>query len=95
MKFNDDTLDESDALGAMLQASGIASILDMTTRTLPGDHTRPMQQRLVDLPSEFTDAANQALSRGGEFLGKFLQFLVPVTNSDKKLVTLFGTIADS
>ncbi|GMH43493.1 hypothetical protein BSKO_11415 [Bryopsis sp. KO-2023] len=70
MKFTDDTLDESDGLASMLQVSGIASILDMTVRTLPGDHMRPMQKNLVDLPPEFNQAANQAFTRGGEFFSR-------------------------
>lgn len=71
IKFVDDTLDETNGLSTILQASAVASSLDMTTRTLPGDHMRPMQERLVELPPEFNQVADQALSRGGDFLGMF------------------------
>jgi len=38
-------------------------------RTLPGDHIRPLQQAMVDLPPELARAANQAVAQGGSLLG--------------------------
>ena len=65
-------MDESDELAAMMRASGIGSLLDMTIRTLPGDHTRPMQQAFVDLPPDVARAANQACTAGGDIIGELL-----------------------
>jgi hypothetical protein len=36
---------------------------------LLGDHLRPMQQALVDLPPEVARMANQAVASGGDFIG--------------------------
>ncbi len=33
-------------------SSAVGEVLDLTVRTLPGDHLRPMQQAIVDLPPE-------------------------------------------
>ncbi|CAD7699547.1 unnamed protein product [Ostreobium quekettii] len=70
LQFTDDQMDESDELASMIQASGIGGILDMTIRTLPGDHARPMQQAMVDLPPSVAQAANQACETGGDIIGQ-------------------------
>ncbi len=51
-------------------SSALSSSLDIAVRTLPGDHVRPMQQALVDLPPELARAANQAVAQGGSILGE-------------------------
>jgi hypothetical protein len=50
-------------------SSAISSSLDLSLRTLEGDHIRPMAQALVDLPPEVARVANQAAATGGTLLG--------------------------
>lgn len=71
LRFSDDTIDETLALGMLLQSgSAISSSLDISVRTLPGDHIRPMQQALVDLPPDLARAAAQGAAQGGTLLGR-------------------------
>lgn len=51
-------------------SSAISSTLDLSLRTLEGDHIRPMAQALVDLPPEVANVANQAAATGGILLGR-------------------------
>lgn len=45
MRFKDDTIDETSILAKVLSSdSAISSMLDMSTRLLPGDHALPLQQ---------------------------------------------------
>lgn len=45
MRFKDDTIDETSILAQVLSSdSAISSMLDMSTRLLPGDHGLPLQQ---------------------------------------------------
>lgn len=45
MKFKDDTIDETPVLAQVLTfESAVSSSLDMSVRTLPGDHGVPLQQ---------------------------------------------------
>ncbi|XP_010249395.1 PREDICTED: uncharacterized protein LOC104591937 [Nelumbo nucifera] len=65
IKFKDDTIDETSTLAQMLSSdSAISSLLDMSIRSLPGDHGLPLKQALPDVPPAMADAVN----RGGEFL---------------------------
>ncbi|XP_058194731.1 uncharacterized protein LOC131311337 isoform X2 [Rhododendron vialii] len=64
IKFKDDMIDETSALAQVLSDSTISSMLDMSIRSLPGDHGLPLQQVLPDVPPAMADAVN----RGGEFL---------------------------
>ncbi|XP_057493906.1 uncharacterized protein LOC130779323 isoform X2 [Actinidia eriantha] len=64
IKFKDDTIDETSALAQVLTDSAISSMLDMSIRSLPGDHGLPLQQALPNVPPAMADAVN----RGGEFL---------------------------
>lgn len=65
IKFKDDTIDETPRLAQVLSSeSSISSMLDMSIRSLPGDHGLPLQQVLPDVPPAMADAVN----RGGEFL---------------------------
>jgi len=47
-----------------------SSSLDLSLRTLDGDHIRPLAQALVDLPPEVARVANQAAATGGDLLGE-------------------------
>ncbi|OVA17316.1 Protein of unknown function DUF1350 [Macleaya cordata] len=65
IKFKDDTIDETSTLAQVLSSdSSISSLLDMSIRSLPGDHGLPLQQVLPDIPPAMADAVN----RGGELL---------------------------
>ncbi|XP_010530680.1 PREDICTED: uncharacterized protein LOC104807194 [Tarenaya hassleriana] len=65
IKFKDDTIDETSTLAQVLSAeSSISSKLDMSIRSLPGDHGLPLQQALPDVPPAMADAVN----RGSELL---------------------------
>ncbi|XP_076885566.1 uncharacterized protein LOC143535114 [Bidens hawaiensis] len=63
IKFKDDTIDETPVLAQVLSSeAAISSVMDMSIRSLPGDHGLPLQQALPDVPSGMVDAVN----RGGE-----------------------------
>ncbi|KAL6188343.1 hypothetical protein ACLB2K_039736 [Fragaria x ananassa] len=65
VRFKDDTIDETSILAQVLSSdSAISSMLDMSTRLLPGDHALPLQQALPDVPPAMADAVN----RGSEML---------------------------
>ncbi|XP_010482032.1 PREDICTED: uncharacterized protein LOC104760770 isoform X2 [Camelina sativa] len=65
IKFEDDSIDETSILAQVLGVeSSISSKLDMSIRTLPGDHGLPLQQALPDVPPRMAEAVN----RGSEFL---------------------------
>ncbi|KAG6382772.1 hypothetical protein SASPL_157525 [Salvia splendens] len=65
IKFKDDSIDETPRLAQILSAeSAISSMLDMSIRSLPGDHGLPLQQVLPDVPPGMANAVN----RGGELL---------------------------
>lgn len=65
IKFRDDSIDETPTLAQVLSSeSAISSMLDMSTRLLPGDHGLPLQQALPDVPPAMANAVN----RGSELL---------------------------
>lgn len=48
IKFKDDTIDETSTLAQVLSSeAAISSMLDMSIRTLPGDHSLPLQQVIL------------------------------------------------
>lgn len=54
VKFKDDTIDETPILAQLLSSeSAISSMLDMSTRSLPGDHGLPLQQVFSPSPPHF------------------------------------------
>ncbi|GAX81485.1 hypothetical protein CEUSTIGMA_g8914.t1 [Chlamydomonas eustigma] len=71
LRFKDDTIDESNSLAQLLQSSSsLAEVLDLSVRTLPGDHLRLMQQAVVDLPPEVARVASSAVNTSGELIGR-------------------------
>jgi Protein of unknown function (DUF1350) len=45
VKFKDDSIDETSTLAQVLSSeAAISSVLDMSMRTMPGDHGLPLQQ---------------------------------------------------
>lgn len=71
IRFTSDDLDQTQVLSSTL-ASGaaVSNMLDMSIKTLAGDHIRPMQQVLGDLPPEVAQAATQAVSSSSSLLGR-------------------------
>lgn len=65
LKFSDDELDQTAGLADVLQNGAAKSFLDMTVRSLSGDHIRPMQQ---DVPPEVVRAATNAVEQGSGLL---------------------------
>ncbi|KAE8668451.1 putative catalytic [Hibiscus syriacus] len=60
IKFKDDTIDETSNLAQVLSSeSAISSMLDMSIRSLTGDHGFPLQQALPDVPPAMEDAVNR------------------------------------
>ncbi|GLI63271.1 hypothetical protein VaNZ11_006176 [Volvox africanus] len=71
LRFKDDNMDETNNLVQLLQgSSAVGEVLDLTVRTLPGDHLRPMQQAFVDLPPEVARLAAGAVESTGGALGR-------------------------
>ncbi|XP_072962074.1 uncharacterized protein [Typha angustifolia] len=65
IKFKDDNIDETSTLAQVLSSeSTISSMLDISIRSMSGDHGLPLQQILPDVPPAMADAVN----RGGELL---------------------------
>ena len=73
LRFKDDSIDESNTLAQVLQSSPtLGEVLDLSVRTLPGDHLRLMQQALVDVPPEVARVASSAVFTGGELIGEMM-----------------------
>lgn len=71
LHFKDDSIDESNSLAQLLQSSpALVEVLDLAVRTLPGDHLRPMQQAIVDIPPEVARVASSAVFTGGDLIGR-------------------------
>lgn len=100
LRFKDDSMDDTNILAQTLQSSlAMTDSLDLSVRTLPGDHLRPMHQAFVDLPPEVARLANQAVYTGGDLIGRMAsaadQFGVPqasepLTEVSKGVVGMAG-----
>ncbi|EPS58155.1 hypothetical protein M569_16662 [Genlisea aurea] len=65
IKFHDDAIDETSTLAQILSSeAAVSSMLDMSIRSLPGNHGLPLQQVLPDVPPAMAGAVNL----GGELL---------------------------
>lgn len=74
IRFEDDQIDETPRLIKMLQdEAAISAAVDVTIRTLPGDHVRPLAQNIGDLPPELASFATTAAKSGGTVLGALAQ----------------------
>lgn len=69
LKFSDDSIDETPILASVLQSSPLwnQGSLELTVKSLPGDHARPMQQDLSDISPEFAEFTSQRLSESETF----------------------------
>lgn len=70
LRFADDTIDETAALASTLQSSAVASMLELTVKTLPGDHARPLTQDLNRISPDLARAASQVAAQGSGLLGR-------------------------
>ena len=70
IQFEDDSIDESPRLSAILQSeAAIAGSAQVTLRRLPGSHTQPMSLSAVELPPELARFANESIKSSGALLG--------------------------
>eukprot|EP00897_Mesotaenium_endlicherianum_P006391 jgi/Mesen1/5780/ME000293S04933 len=65
VRFQEDTIDETQELVDTLNRS--SAPLDLSLRTIPGSHARPLQQLVPEVPQELVSAVSQ----GGAFLSSF------------------------
>lgn len=68
IRFADDDLDETSKLTSMLQQGGSMST-DLTLRTLPGNHIRPLVQNFIDVPLPIAHLASSTIRSSGTVLG--------------------------
>lgn len=101
VRFSEDTLDQTPVLADVLQNGAAAGFLDMTIRTLPGDHVRPMQQ---DIPPEVLAAANTAVEQGSTVLSGLLSMAsqaggavaaAPLENLAKNVTGMVNALGDT
>ncbi len=75
LRFTDDSIDETGILaGVLTDSSAISETLDLSIKSLSGDHVRPLKQEFNDLeiPDEFIEPIKQstdAISGFADFLG--------------------------
>ena len=73
LRFRDDSIDETSQLAATLtDSSAIAETLDLSVRSLSGDHVRPLGQEAPDVPPEIAEPLAQtgdALSGLADMMG--------------------------
>ena len=50
--------------------AAVSSMLELTVKTVPGDHTRPLQQDLSRLSPDLARVASQAASQGESLMGQ-------------------------
>lgn len=86
MRFTEDDLDETSQLTSMLQQNGHIST-DLTLRTLPGNHIRPLVQNFVDLPLPVANFASNTIRSSGTVLGRQLVLLLFGTFSGASKLT--------
>ena len=58
VRFVDDTIDETGILaGVLTDSSAISTTLDLSVKSLAGDHVRPLRQQLdeLEIPKEFIE----------------------------------------
>lgn len=67
IKFVDDTIDETPSLASVLQSSAIAASLDLTLKSFPGDHVRPLQQDLSRISPDLARFTSDRLSDSDKF----------------------------
>jgi hypothetical protein len=72
LKFSDDSIDETSVLASVLQTSPLwnQGSMELTVKSLPGDHARPLQQDLrsqLGMSDEIADFTSQRLSESESF----------------------------
>lgn len=54
--------------------AAVSSMLELTVKTLPGEHARPLQQDLNRISPDLARAASQAVSQGESLIGQLGSF---------------------
>eukprot|EP00271_Cylindrocystis_brebissonii_P013298 TRINITY_DN3302_c0_g1_i1.p1 TRINITY_DN3302_c0_g1~~TRINITY_DN3302_c0_g1_i1.p1 ORF type:complete len:475 (+),score=75.96 TRINITY_DN3302_c0_g1_i1:321-1745(+) len=89
--FDSDTIDESGELTSALRGCVYSVVsADVVERRLPGDHARPLQQALPELPQGVADA----IAQGGALLAG-LTGGTPFANMARDLGAQFGSSMDA
>lgn len=70
LRFAADEIDETPQLASALQSSAVASMLELTVKTLPGEHARPLQQDLNRISPDLARVASQAVTQGESLIGQ-------------------------
>ncbi|KAI3423953.1 hypothetical protein D9Q98_009787 [Chlorella vulgaris] len=75
LRFASDEIDETPQLASTLQSSAVASMLELTVKTLPGEHARPLQQDLTRISPDLAKVASQAMSQSESLIGQLGSFV--------------------
>ena len=67
LRFVDDTIDETPVLASILQSSAAGASLELTLKSLPGDHVRPLQQDLNKISPDFAKFTSQQIKNSETF----------------------------
>ncbi|PSC76402.1 plant MCA23-20 [Micractinium conductrix] len=70
LRFSADEIDETPQLASTLQSSAVASMLELTVKTLPGEHARPLQQDLGRISPDLARLTSQAVTQGESLIGQ-------------------------
>lgn len=94
LKFSDDTIDETPILASVLQSSPLwnQGSLELTVKSLPGDHARPMVQDLskLGISPEMAQFTSQRLSESESFwssVGSFAEQATGLPSIAKEQLT--------
>lgn len=100
LKFSDDTIDETPILASVLQSSPLwnQGSLELTVKSLPGDHARPMVQDLskLGISPEMAEFTSQRLSESESFwnsIGSFAEQATGLPSIAKEQLTGFAKTA--
>ena len=67
LKFVDDTIDDTPVLASVLQSSAAGTSLELTLKSLPGDHVRPLQQDLTKISPDLARFTSQQINNSENF----------------------------
>ena len=67
LKFVDDSIDETPTLASIMQSSAAGASLELTLKSLPGDHVRPLQQDLSKISPDLAKFTTQQLNNSENF----------------------------
>lgn len=67
LRFASDDIDETPVLASVLQSSAAGTSLELTVKTIPGDHVRPLQQDLGKISPDLARVAEQGITQTESF----------------------------